>query len=341
MADKDDEDKNIDKRKQKQDDDDEMSTSDKAANMAAGITNNAFNGVKDMASNTTTVVSEELGEAYRKTSEMLSNPSVLYGLVAVIIIAIICVIVIYYFIANAVFNKKSVIIEKTKFPIKGNVKSNITIENFPSSGNGLRRTYTFWLYVNDVNNDQGLAKHIFSIGDSSDIITSKTPVVVLHNSKLYIHFPSSDSTITGDITTLQNIVDPNNTHKNTVKFDYLPMQRWVHIAVVINDNFAGASVSLYMDSQLVSTSTHDEKITDSDINKQKLNKLKLDTTGSLNVGGDNPTFPGFNGLLSKVGIYNYDLNSRDIYNIYSEGPIDGLLASLGYGVRAPLYKLSD
>ena len=333
MADKDDDEK---QRKTKESDD--MSTSDKAANIAAGITNNAITGVKDMASTATTKVSEELSEAYEKTTEMLSNPNVLYGLVAVIIIAIICIILIYYFIANAVFNKKSVIIEKTKFPVKGNVRSDIRIENFPSSGNGLRRTYTFWLYVNDVNNDPGMAKHIFSIGDSAETVTGKTPVVVLHNSKLYIHFPNTDTT---DIAKLDDIVNSGNTHKNTVKFDYLPMQRWVHIAVVINDNFAGASVSLYMDSQLVSTMTDGEKVTDSDINNQILNKLQLDTTGSLTIGGDNPTFPGFNGLLSKVGIYNYDLNSRDIYNIYSEGPIDGLLASLGYGVRAPLYKLSD
>jgi hypothetical protein len=131
------------------------------------------------------------------------------------------------------------------------------------------------------------------------------------------------------------------------------MQRWVHIGVVISDNYEGASVSLYMDAQLVSTTTNGGTIptdsgtipTDSGTTttstKQTLKNLKLDTTGNLIVGGNSPLFPGFNGLLSKVGIYNYDLNSRDIYNIYSEGPIDGLLASIGYGVRAPLYKLSD
>ena len=94
-----------------------------------------------------------------------------------------------------------------------------------------------------------------------------------------------------------------------------------------------------MDAQLVSTTTHGGTTTTE--TKQTLKNLKLDTTGNLIVGGNSPLFPGFNGLLSKVGIYNYDLNSRDIYNIYSEGPIDGLLASLVYGVRAPLYKLSD
>jgi hypothetical protein len=332
MADKDEEGKQ-NKAKAKVNDD-EISTSDKAANMMSGFTNNAVDGAKNIASNTTAKVSEELGEAYKKSAEMLSNPSVLYGLVIVIIISIICIIVIYYFIANAVFNKNSVIIEKTKFPIKGNIKSSIAIENFPSSGNGLRRTYTFWLYVNDVNNYPGKPNHIFSIGGDTETVTDKSPVVILKASKLYIHFPSTETTT---ITKLPDIItDANN---NTVNFEYLPMQRWVHIGVVISDNYEGASVSLYMDAQLVSTTTNGGTTTTE--TKQTLKNLKLDTTGNLIVGGNSPLFPGFNGLLSKVGIYNYDLNSRDIYNIYSEGPIDGLLASIGYGVRAPLYKLSD
>ena len=314
----------------------EESQADKAVNIASGMTNNAVEGVKNIASNTVSKVSEETSAAIEKATEMLSNPSVLYGLIAVIIIAVICVAVVYYFIANAVFNKKSIIIEKTKFPIKGNVKSVIMIENFPSSGNGLRRTYTFWVYVNDVNNAGGKPKHIFSIGNDSSgtSITDKSPVVVLKDSKLHICFPTSDTT---NVQNAPKNVDEigNGTKKdNTVSFDYLPMQRWVHIAVVISDDYQGSTVSLYMDAQLASSTTNEKDGT-------TLKGFKLDTTGSLIVGGDNSATYGFNGLLSKVGIHNYDLNSRDIYNIYSEGPIDGLLASLGYGVRAPLYKLAD
>lgn len=310
----------------------EESQADKAVNIASGITNNAVEGVKNLASNTASKVTEETSAAIEKATEMLSNPSVLYGLIAVIVIAVICVAVVYYFIANAVFNKKSIIIEKTKFPIKGNTKSVIMIENFPSSGNGLRRTYTFWVYVNDVNNAGGKPKHIFSIGNDSsgNEITDKSPVVVLKDSKLHICFPTTDTDVKNAPTTVDQI---DTTKDNTVSFDYLPMQRWVHIAVVISDDYQGSTVSLYMDAQLASSTT-DGKDT-------ILKGFKLDTTGSLIVGGDNSTTYGFNGLLSKVGIHNYDLNSRDIYNIYSEGPIDGLLASLGYGVRAPLYKLAD
>ena len=312
----------------------EESQADKAVNIASGMTNNAVEGVKNIASNTVSKVSEETSAAIEKATEMLSNPSVLYGLIAVIIIAVICVAVVYYFIANAVFNKKSIIIEKTKFPIKGNVKSVIMIENFPSSGNGLRRTYTFWVYVNDVNNAGGKPKHIFSIGNDSSgaTINDKSPVVVLRDSKLHICFPTNDPDVSNAPTTVDDI--GGSKKDNTVSFDYLPMQRWVHIAVVITDDYQGSTVSLYMDAQLASSTTNEKDGT-------TLKGFKLDTTGSLIVGGDNSATYGFNGLLSKVGIHNYDLNSRDIYNIYSEGPIDGLLASLGYGVRAPIYKLAD
>src|SRR6056300_230215 len=120
----------------RQKEEEEESQADKAVNIASGMTNNAVEGVKNIASNTASKVTEEASAAIEKATEMLSNPSVLYGLIAVIVIAIICVAVVYYFIANAVFNKKSIIIEKTKFPIKGNTKSVIMIENFPSSGNG-------------------------------------------------------------------------------------------------------------------------------------------------------------------------------------------------------------
>ena len=319
-----------DEKRQNTESDDDESIADKGVNIVSGVANNAVDNAKNIASDAMNKTSEEIGNALEKTKEMLNNPSVLYGLIGVIIIAIICVIVIYYFIANSVFNKKSIIIEKTKFPIKGNISSDILIENFPASGNGKRRTYTFWVYVNDVNNAPSKPKHIFSIGESGNNYINKSPVVFLKNSILYVYFPNS--------TNHKNIDSISNTDDNVVYFDYLPMQRWVHIAVVISDDYRGATVALYMDAQLVKSITNNETI---DGTKKTIKELELDKTGKLLVGGDNTQIYGFNGLLSKVGIHNYDLNSRDIYNIYSEGPIDGMLASLGYGVRSPIYKLSE
>lgn len=317
------------------DDVDDDSTMDKTANLATQMANNTFSSAKDIATETTNKVGEELSAAYEKTNEMLSNPSVLYGLIAVVIIAIICIIVIYYFIANSVFNKKYTIVEKTKFPIKGMVKSKIPIENFPVSGNGLKRTYTFWIYIQDLSNASGAYKHIFSIGD--DNIKTNSPIIFIDSqNKLYIRFPNSADPTPPDV----GDVLTSKAYTNTVCFDYIPLQRWVHIGIVITDNYQGPLVSLYMDSQLVKNITNNTTY-EATANNYILQNFNLDKTGQLIVGGDPSSINGFNGLLSKVTIHNYDLNSRDINQIYNEGPIDGLLASIGYGVRTPIYKLAD
>lgn len=305
-----------------------LPSSDEAVNKVNDVTKKATDAMTNVASNTTNKVKEELSSAITNTTKILSNPNVLYGLIAIIIVAIICVVLIYYFISKSVFNKKSLVVEKTKFPVKGYITSLLPAD-VPSSGNGSRRTYTFWIYVNDLNNSSGDIRHVWSIGDKK--ANENSPIVYIdsESNKLNISFAKSDN--------LNNTIDQNY----KIKFDYLPLQRWVHIGIVVNDNYSGTTVTLYMDSEIVKSVTNGNTESGSELtaNSNDWNtNVDLDKSGSLLVGGDKN---GFNGLVSKVTIHNYDLNSKDIYNSYSEGPIDGLLASLGYGVRTPVYKLSD
>ena len=89
------------------------------------------------------------------------------------------------------------------------------------------------------------------------------------------------------------------------------------------------------------------KIINDTFSDLRLDKLNLNCEGSLIVGGGGPesgdSAPfGFSGLLSKFTIFNYDLNKNDMYKEYHNGPINGILASLGigaYGLRNPVYKL--
>ena len=302
-----------------------LPSSDEAVNKVNDVTKKATDAMTNVASNTTNKVKEELSSAITNTTKILSNPNVLYGLIAIIIVAIICVVLIYYFISKSVFNKKSLVVEKTKFPVKGYIQS-VLPADVPSSGNGSRRTYTFWIYVNDLNNSSGDIRHVWPIGDKD--YNENSPIVYIDSvsNKLNISFSKSDNL--------------NDTAKQDykIKFEYLPLQRWVHIGIVVNDNYSGTTVTLYMDSEIVKSVTNggDDELSATSTNWNT--NVDLDKSGSLLVGGDKN---GFNGLVSKVTIHNYDLNSKDIYNSYSEGPIDGLLASLGYGVRTPVYKLSD
>jgi hypothetical protein len=155
-----------------------------------------------------------------------------------------------------------------------------------------------------------------------------------------------------------------------ISIDYVPIQRWVHVAVVCNSNTFKTTLYAYVDGELVKTVSHNEtfklvgyenKYDDrepgncntteticykNDDYKTKLNNLNLNMTGYLYVGNSRDYSkgigPGFYGLLSSFTSYNYELNQQDIYSIYNDGPITGFFAKLGlgsYGVRSPVYKL--
>lgn len=139
--------------------------------------------------------------------------------------------------------------------------------------------------------------------------------------------------------------------KQGVCIEYVPIQRWVHIGIVINDygTSTGGSIATYVDGDLVGIAGQGETMRglgeDLDgVHKYDITNLDLDKNDNLIVGGEhNPdTTPGFAGLLCKFTMFNYDLNDRDIHNNYNEGPIDNFMAKLGlgaYGVRNPIYKI--
>ncbi len=123
-----------------------------------------------------------------------------------------------------------------------------------------------------------------------------------------------------------------------ITINYVPIQRWVHVVIVVSDVNDGY-VHTYIDGEL-------EKSTE----KLNLNEHNFENTGNLYVGGSiaNSTIntAGFSGLISKFTLYNYDLNKNDVYKEYNKGPINSLFASMGlgaanYGLRNPIYKLNN
>lgn len=269
------------------------------------------------------------------------------GLFAVIVISAIAAYILYRYIASAIFNQSRLVIEKTKTPIVCNKLSQISVGDFNKSGNGKRRTYTFWIYIHDLNKYSGSYRHVFHIGDANDV-KSASPYVFLDKSenKLYFRIAATDRDSMGDISlsSVQNISDTNLNMfmAQGIVIPYIPIQRWVHVAVVVNENSNGGSIISYVDGEISKIVTSGEvSDTGSRINIANLN---LDKMGDLFVGGsfDSPSGPGFSGLISKITMFNYDLNNKDIYDDYNRGPLDGFMASMGmsrYGLRTPIYKI--
>lgn len=274
----------------------------------------------------------------------LNKSSIVLGLLAVIIISLLVAYGLYIYIGTSIFKQNKIIIDGTKTPILGNAMSKIPITTYADSGNGRRKSYTFWIYINDLNKNSNNYKHVFHIGSMEDPV-SAFPYVFLDKTenKLYVRFSNKSSVGLEDITT--NIGNMTESTKNTymrsgITIDYIPIQRWVHIAIVINENSNGGTIMSYVDAEYNKTVSTNDNMNGG---KLRITDLDLDLKGDLYVGGDNDgDIIGFSGLLSKVTMYNYDINDKDIYDDYNTGPLDGFMARyLGaYGLRSPIYKIS-
>lgn len=305
--------------------------------VAKQATETASTATKQVGDAMNTAIAASNESIKTAVSNLTTNSGALIGLLVVIIVAAICSVVVYYLIIGNIFQKKSIIVSKTKTPVKGDVLSVIPIDSMPSSGNGFRRTYTFWIYIDNMNNDKGMYKHVFHIGSENDMVSTSSPMVFLdkHNNKMYVRFAKKSGGSGSFNSSRLNDTNMDAYLKHAVEIDYVPMQRWVHVGIVVSDGIDGGLVQVYLDAELASTSGSTDE-------KKDFDNLDLDKGGSLVVGGNGNTGedPGFAGLLSKVAIWNHDLNSRDIYNSYADGPIDGVLASMGYGLRTPIYRVN-
>lgn len=327
-------------------------------NTSKSLYNNSISQVKNSVSQLKTIT---------------NRPETIIGLVIVILIALIIAYVMYNYIANSLFNQSRLIVSATKLPVICNIKNKIQMDRKLTSGNGLKRTYTFWIYIKDMSHQY--FKNVLYIGSESSL-KDRSPQIFLdkNKNKLYCRFSkkyadspgySDDSDVFGDSEdqpSIQSMFGDDIAAGSLTNFrkymeqgvciEYIPIQRWVHVGIVINDygTSTGGSITTYVDGDIVGVAGHGEPcrgiITDGESeHTYNITDLDLDRTDNIIIGGshDVDNSPGFAGLLCKFSMFNYDLNDRDIHKNYNEGPIDNLMAKLGlgaYGLRSPVYRIS-
>jgi hypothetical protein len=317
-------------------------------NAVSNVASSAKDAVSNITNKTTETVSKATEEAKKIVESYTTSTGAIYGLILVILVAALTVYGLYVMVNGVLFKKVREMVQATAMPILCNEKRRIPITSFTNSGNGQRRSYSFWIYINDMNKYNGLYKHVLHVGDDTSI-NNASPFIFLDklNNKMYVRLSltSGVDSLSTSLNTVSNITETDliNFMKQGIEIPYVPIQRWVHIAIVINENVNGGTITAYVDGDISNTVSSGE-ITER-YGKIELANLNIDKKGDLYVGGNafSTEGPGFSGLISKFVMYNYDLNQQDIYREYNDGPIDGLLAKLGlgaYGVRSPIYRLA-
>lgn len=279
-----------------------------------------------------------------------SSSSIYFIIILLVLAAIVCYII-YYIVVDNVLYQKRILIPGTESPIVCSKYNEISFSDVLEGGNGNKRSYCFWIYIFNINDRIGSHRHLATISNSSSKQSKiKDSSISMRLAKdrnaLQIRFGISDDYKTDVDYNSENFL---YVEKGATKYlcgidvEYIPIQRWVHVGVVVNDN-GGGSITTYVDGNFVKT-----------VNKKTEEKngavidvsiFNLDHIGKLYVGGkEGENIPlGFSGLFSRFTLFNYDLNRNDIYREYSAGPIRGSLSSLGlaaYGIRNPIYKLTN
>lgn len=291
---------------------------------------------------TTQAVKEKLAESPMK---------ILVGLIVVALIGFATAYGLYWMINSLVMNKKTFLIPGTKMPVSGTKYSRFMGGEIPRATNGKRLSFTFWIYIHDINKYTGTMRHVWHRGDSELGAEGPSPFVFLapDTNKMYI-LMTPPKMSAADTTATQNMSEIDKytylAQKYGIILDYIPLQRWVHVGVVVNENANGGTVSGYIDGELVKTTTTgtNTKVGAGPTVAADLANLNLDKNGDIYVGGapSESVGPGFSGLVSKIQFFNYDINARDMYKTYLQGPLDSLLARMGlpaYGIRSPIYRI--
>ena len=274
----------------------------------------------------------------------------------ILILAVMCLIVIVIFIIISIIrnNKmKSVVLHSSMIDLSNRslVPHTITNDKIPSiSNNSQEYSYSFWVFLGNKYDQTASHKLLLSRGNTTEesqrYSNLTNPIVFMDKASNKMYIAVSTTAVTDNTVTLDDILikDSGSTDADSIStttasnrgfilsyIDYVPLQRWVNITVVIK----GIYVNIYYDGDLYTVaSVHDIKNTTS-------TPMIRGSSGEIVIGNNTSTIHGH---ISLTQMFNFSLNQKDIKKIYKKGPVrSSWLSVIGlgnYGVRTPIYELN-
>ena len=199
--------------------------------------------------------------------------------------------------------------------------------------------YSQSLFTENTTDSRGIADKVF------DLYIPKFMVIMdAKTNKLYIAARSNVSfprMSTMDFTKL-TFEDVDNLSRFaarmfvTATIDYVPLQRWVNITAVVQDNLLTA----FLDGDLYTVENVQSHY---DPNKDAHRPVFSGQTGDVLVGYKNmSSIPGF---LNRLRFYNQTLTHDEVRAVYNMGPVySSPMNKLGvtqYGIRTPVYLTQE
>lgn len=339
------------------------------AAMGTAIGNATRNVAKNVARNVSkSSALSSVSNAMKKAASSDKMPMMI--LIAVTILLFIFVILYITFamksssLTGKVLTSTPLKLDKLENPLK------ISNGDMPNPAVGREYSYCFWMYLEDFKQEYNsidsvttpMHKLIMYRGNGDDV-NSANPLIFMDggSNKLYVVIKTTESSLISNANTNLNKIletnyfsssitlDDTSVNKHLIMaIDYVPLQRWVHVGLVVDNKM----LSLFLDGELYSVKSVDEykaarqpfvtrlgKVVDYNLIVEK-------SQGDMFIGkstiGNRRTI---NGYIGKVEYFNYALTIKDVKKSYESGPLSsGFLSTFGitqYGFRSPVYKLNE
>ena len=165
-----------------------------------------------------------------------------------------------------------------------------TILRSNNEESGAEFTWSSWLYINDLGNQDQQYQHIFSKGDGQfDAITNLASI----NNAPGVYLEPK----TNNLHVIMNTVKYGDSNTSVV-VDNMPIKKWIHLAVRLQNKV----VDVYVNGVL------SKRIVLNNVPKQNYSDVYIAQNG------------GFNGKLSNLRYYNSALNVFELNSIMRKGP---------------------
>lgn len=269
-------------------------------------------------------------DSLRKVTDFTKNSENMGAMLALFVSFVMVIYVVLYLFKqfNMTSLKTLTLLKDKPLRITGNSMHNLSeSESIPSQKHGKEFSMSFWVYV-DNEEIERTSEPKFVIGRTSGptATASANPLVYMDSKENKMHVVVRTNYSLG-YTTLASL-HAASVSKMTV--DYIPLQRWVNVIVVVDQNY----VQLFVDGELRQV----------DDLSQGTNKVVMDSSGDIYSGG-NTNIATFNGYLSKVQWFNYAVTIDHAKIVYAAGPLrKTVLSLLGlpmYGVRSPFVRIDE
>jgi hypothetical protein len=301
------------------------------------------------ASNSTSILSS--------TKRMLANAtSSQSGITVIVVLTTMIIAVIIGYVAWRLTQRKMQTEKLVKTPRRlfDNFPLRITSSSIPATQNGQEFSVSMWVYLADFQ-PTALGKLLVmrQPGNSSGTggggatpFQDANPIVYVDpgSNRLYVCVRTNRKTGTAggltEPTTLSDIaVIPRSSNPYIViTIDYVPMQRWVHVAFSVQDYL----MTVYMDGSIYAV----ENLVDGTFSDPNTRPMFAGCRGEFVVGSPNSNVSAdLRGFVSNVAFMNYAPTLEQVTTMYKYGPASStILSSLGmdeYRIRSPIYKATD